>query len=196
VKNQPLPGRLALDHLHLVQPIAARLKRRLPESADLDDLTASGSLGLVRFAHRFDPARGVPFEVPARKWIRGHILHSVQGARFRDLKHASIDDDLHPLPEPRRSAFSAPSIDDDPERAALARDLWDRVLSAVDRLSPLRRAIIQLRHFEGLEMPEVAQRLGLSSKNAWNLRMRAIADLRRMLRVNSGPAPRHLKRAA
>lgn len=221
MKNQPLHGSLALDHLHLVQPIAARLKRRLPESADLDDLAASGRLGLVRFAQRFDPSRGVPFEIPARKWIRGHILHSVRGARFRDLKHASIDDDLRSARsegrerpfrvgrEPHRSAFAEPSIHDDPERSVIARDQaaveadrMSRVRAAVLRLSPLRRAIIELRHFDGLEMRDVAQRLGLSSKNAWNLRMRAIADLRRMLRVNPASSPMRqrgasvLKRAA
>jgi RNA polymerase sigma factor (sigma-70 family) len=163
---------VAPEHFHLVDVIAANLKRRLPESIDMRDLQAQGILGLLAAARCFDPSRDVPFAAYAKKWIRGSMLHFVggrDGSRFCEHKHAPLDFDL---PDHRQQS---------PERAAIAAEQRVRLDRAIARLKPRRRAIIELLYRDGLRRPEVAARLGISLRAATNLRFRALADLRMLL---------------
>jgi len=155
--------------------MAWMLKGRLPESVDLEDLAAAGACGLVGAARRFDPSRGTPFEIFARKYIRGTMLDLVRGARFREYKHAALDDHVATLPDPQDSA----------ELRLISAREWSRVRAAIRRLNPQRRAMIELRYLDDVDMPEAAARLGLSNRVAANVRMRAIGDLRRLLRSPS-----------
>jgi len=63
--------RLALSYLHLVQVQTRQLARRLPSSVKAEDLEGYGMIGLLEAIDRFDPDRGIPFEVFARLRIRG-----------------------------------------------------------------------------------------------------------------------------
>ena len=57
----------------LVRSLAARIRRKLPRSVDVEDLIAYGQIGLVEAARDYDPARGNQFSTYAYYRIRGAI---------------------------------------------------------------------------------------------------------------------------
>src|SRR6185437_6886528 len=71
--------RLVTDHLPLVRSIAGAV-RSSPVGANvpLDDLIAYGANGLLDAAERFDPERGVPFDVFCRYRVRGAIVDGIR----------------------------------------------------------------------------------------------------------------------
>jgi RNA polymerase sigma factor for flagellar operon FliA len=71
-------NKLVEQHLELVQAIARKLKKSLGTSAELDDLVAYGSKGLVEAAERFDARPGVAFTTFAYYRIRGAMLDGMR----------------------------------------------------------------------------------------------------------------------
>ena len=65
-------------HRPLVRKIAHRLKKRLPDHHDLQDLEAWGYAGLLEAYRRFDDSRGNRFATFAYYRIRGAILDALQ----------------------------------------------------------------------------------------------------------------------
>lgn len=63
--------RLALAYLPLVRAQARQMASRIPPSVRTEDLEGYGMIGLLEAIDRFDPDRGIPFEVFARLRIRG-----------------------------------------------------------------------------------------------------------------------------
>lgn len=49
---------LILEYYDLVPTIAARLKKQLPGSVEMDELISAGTVGLIEAVDRFDPERG------------------------------------------------------------------------------------------------------------------------------------------
>jgi len=70
--------RLVLEHLDMVRSILGRMARELPSGADVENLQAAGTLGLVESAGHYDEARGVPFRAFAHARIRGAILDELR----------------------------------------------------------------------------------------------------------------------
>lgn len=62
---------LALAYLPLVRTQARQMAGRVPPSVRSEDLEGYGMIGLLEAIDRFDPDRGIPFEVFARLRIRG-----------------------------------------------------------------------------------------------------------------------------
>lgn len=63
--------RLALSYLPLVRAQARQMAGHLPPSVKTEDLEGYGMIGLLEAIDRFDPDRGIPFEVFSRLRIRG-----------------------------------------------------------------------------------------------------------------------------
>jgi RNA polymerase sigma factor for flagellar operon FliA len=84
-------GALIEGHLPLVNHVLYQIASHFPRHADRDELAQAATLGLVEAAHRYDPARGVPFDRWAVVRIRGAILDSVRSLDFapRSLRAAS-----------------------------------------------------------------------------------------------------------
>lgn len=68
-----------MGYYPLVRRIAASIHLRLPRSVELDDLVNVGVLALIESQQRYDPSRGVPFDMFARHRIRGGILDALRG---------------------------------------------------------------------------------------------------------------------
>ncbi len=64
--------------LPLVRSVAEKIHRRLPPGVDLTSLVHSGIVGLLEALGRFDPARGVAFEVYARYRIEGEVMQCLR----------------------------------------------------------------------------------------------------------------------
>ena len=67
-----------LDHCSLVNAVAARLLRRLPNSVVGDDLISVGMIGLIEAFDRFDATKGVPFAAYAELRIRGAMIDELR----------------------------------------------------------------------------------------------------------------------
>lgn len=69
---------MIIEHASLVKIAAMRLASRLPSCIDVDDLFSAGVIGLMDAIEKFDPGRGVPFEVYARLRIHGAIVDQIR----------------------------------------------------------------------------------------------------------------------
>jgi RNA polymerase sigma factor for flagellar operon FliA len=65
-------------YLPLVRFVAEKIHRRLPPGVDLESLIHSGVVGLLEALERFDPKRGVEFEVYARYRIHGEVMQCLR----------------------------------------------------------------------------------------------------------------------
>lgn len=83
-------------NLPLVQHVLFQVAAHYPRHADREELAQAATLGLVEAAHRFDPARGVPFERWVSMRVRGAIVDAARALDFapRSLRAAarSVED--------------------------------------------------------------------------------------------------------
>lgn len=62
----------------LVRYAAERLRSKLPDKVEVDDLISAGTFGLIDAIEAFDPDRGVKFETYCSPRIRGSILDELR----------------------------------------------------------------------------------------------------------------------
>ncbi len=86
-----LRNRLVLQYAPLVKYVAGRVRTRLPDNVDPDDLVSDGVLGLMDAIERFEPDRGLSFQTFAVPRIRGAII---DGMRAMDFVPRSVRDKL------------------------------------------------------------------------------------------------------
>jgi RNA polymerase sigma factor for flagellar operon FliA len=86
-----LRNRLVLQYAPLVKYVAGRLRTRMPDTVEQDDLVSDGVLGLMDAIERFEPARGLSFQTFAVPRIRGAII---DGMRAMDFVPRSVRDKL------------------------------------------------------------------------------------------------------
>jgi RNA polymerase sigma factor FliA len=84
-----LRNRLVVQYSPLVKYVAGRMRSRLPQSVDQDDLVSDGVLGLIDAIERFEPDRGLSFQTFAVPRIRGAII---DGLRAMDFVPRSVRD--------------------------------------------------------------------------------------------------------
>jgi RNA polymerase sigma factor for flagellar operon FliA len=109
-------------HYPLVEKVAKRLARRLPNHIALDELISAGAIGLIEAAERFDPNRCHRFEPFAEIRIRGAILDDLRtrDTLSRDMRR--ISNELR-----RASAEVANNLGRTPEDAEVADHMGVRV---------------------------------------------------------------------
>jgi RNA polymerase sigma factor for flagellar operon FliA len=90
-KDPGLRNRLVLQYAPLVKYVAGRLRTRMPDTVEQDDLVSDGVLGLMDAIERFEPARGLSFQTFAVPRIRGAII---DGMRSMDFVPRSVRDKL------------------------------------------------------------------------------------------------------
>lgn len=146
-----------------------------------DDVIQAGTLGLMRAAQKYDPARGFAFSTYAAYWIRQGIGRHVESDR---LVHVPVHAQRGTRPESvtewgrklrgdveagAAAAMARPeSLDatgrptrggDDPAEEAERADLIDRVRDAVASLPPLEREAVA-RAMAGESRKDVAKAMG------------------------------------
>ncbi|MGH3445668.1 MAG: FliA/WhiG family RNA polymerase sigma factor [Nocardioidaceae bacterium] len=84
-------NRLVVQYAPLVKYVAGRIRGRLPENVDSDDLVSDGIFGLIDAIERFEPERGLSFQTFAVPRIRGAII---DGMRSMDFVPRSVRDKL------------------------------------------------------------------------------------------------------
>ena len=153
-------SRLVREHSGLVYRVAARI---LGDS-DAQDASQEVWIRVWRNVGKF---RG---ESAFSTWLYKITVNTCLSAYRKEQSRTAreIGDDLSYLPVP-------PSIEDDPETAALAGERREELLRALGRVRAEHRAALVLRHMEGLSYAEVAQILEVPDGTAkgWVNRGRA-----------------------
>ena len=87
---------LVLQELPQVYYIASRIRERLPQHVELEDLVSAGVVGLIEATRSFDSSKNVPFKSYAKFRIRGAILDNLResdwGSRYMRRKGREIAD--------------------------------------------------------------------------------------------------------
>ena len=113
-----LRNRLVLQYAPLVKYVAGRLRTRMPDSVDPDDLVSDGVLGLMDAIERFEPSRGLSFQTFAVPRIRGAII---DGMRSMDFVPRSVRDKLRAVQ--RAQVLLEERLGRVPEDAEVAREV-------------------------------------------------------------------------
>jgi RNA polymerase sigma factor for flagellar operon FliA len=116
--DEDLRNRLVLQYAPLVKYVAGRLRTRMPETVEQDDLVSDGVLGLMDAIERFEPARGLSFQTFAVPRIRGAII---DGMRTMDFVPRSVRDKLRVVQRGR--ATLEERLGRVPEDAEVAREV-------------------------------------------------------------------------
>ncbi|MGH9327597.1 MAG: RNA polymerase sigma factor, partial [Terriglobia bacterium] len=69
----------------------------------------------------------------------------------------------------------------DPERQLRAKEIDNRLREALESLSPRERIVFELRHYEGLRLRAISERVGASENTVKNCLFRATHKLRAKL---------------
>jgi RNA polymerase sigma factor for flagellar operon FliA len=87
---------LVMQELPQVYYIAARIRERLPQHVEMEDLVSAGVLGLLEATRSFDGSKNVQFKTFAKFRIRGAILDSLRetdwGSRYMRRRGREIAD--------------------------------------------------------------------------------------------------------
>jgi RNA polymerase sigma factor for flagellar operon FliA len=87
---------LVMQELSQVYYIASRIRDRLPQQVDLEDLVSAGVIGLLEASRSFDSSKNAQFKTFAKFRIRGAILDSLReidwGSRLMRRRGREIAD--------------------------------------------------------------------------------------------------------
>jgi RNA polymerase sporulation-specific sigma factor len=171
---------LVTAHLHLVDPIARAVRRRLPRAFELEDLTSAGHMGLIRAAERYRPRghNGAPFAAYARPCILGAIRSSVRRAWCDGRgRHA-----LRPLAEALPAGDGWLTADDSRERieAFDASRRIQTITQAVETLPASQQRVLQAVYLGAGTVSAAARGLGMAPGRAYRLHKLGIKSLQAM----------------
>jgi hypothetical protein len=142
-------------------------------------------LSLIRFSQRLiETFEGVSMGelVNACKTLARGICMDVQRTSVRTREHEglSIDDGWGAADEDRVAPrWEADEAADRFDRAQRSAEVLDFLAWALPRVIESRRAVLELT-FEGAELPEIADRLGITHDNAYQRRCRGMRDLTKL----------------
>ena len=137
--NDELRNRLVEHYLHLVRFAAERIRSKLPDEVDVDDLMSAGIFGLVDAIDAFDLERGVKFETYCSPRIRGAVLDELRSMDWvpRLVRHRAhkLNDAIRTL---EAELGRIPTEDEIAGRLRLPKDQFDKLIrdaSAVSQVS-------------------------------------------------------------
>ncbi len=173
---------LAAHHDRLHRMVALRLDPRLQGRVGSDDVLQDAYLEAIPRLADYLRAPPLPFFL----WLRALVacrlskLHRHHlGTQMRDAgREVSLYRDA--LPGASSAALAAHLLGREcrPSEAAARAELKLRLEEALNRLSPLDREVLALRHFEQLTTAEAARVLGVSEAATGKRYLRALLRLR------------------
>jgi RNA polymerase sigma-70 factor (ECF subfamily) len=179
-------GALLTRHAdRLRRMVAFRLDQRLQGRIDPSDVIQESYLEASQ--HLADYLRGPP--LPFFLWLRG-----IAGNKLRELHRHHLAAQMRDagrevslyrgtLPETTSAALAARLLGHEtrPSEAAVRAEVKVRLQEALNRMDPLDREVLALRHFEQLSPAETAQVLGIKEKAAGMRYVRALKRLKDIL---------------
>jgi RNA polymerase sigma-70 factor (ECF subfamily) len=154
-------GRLVTRHQQTVFNIAYRLTGNRQEA---EDVAQEAFIRAYRALDRFDPQR------PFAPWLYRIATNTALNWLKRRRPEVALDGEM-------LLADTSPG----PEAQAIAADTSAQLRAAIAALPPNHRAVIELRHFQGLSYREMSEALGVPLSDVKSWLFRARRRLRRML---------------
>jgi len=161
---------LLFDHYHL--PVYRYIASRVHRPSDAEDLTQLVFVKALEALPRYQ-ARGIPFGGWLFRLARNTVIDHVR------TRHDHVDLD---------AAAVHAGTDAGPDEVSVARQELDEVAVAMATLTDDQRDAIALRFFAGLSAREAAEVMGKQEGTVRGLQFRAIAALRRQLRIDEPEA--------
>ena len=162
-----------------------RMDRRLAGRIDPSDVLQETYLDASRQLEGYLDREQMPFFL----WLRlltGQRLMAMHrwhlGAQKRDARQ-ELGIHRNAMPQAGSTALSRQLLGrlTSPSNAAIRREQRQRLKGLLDRLEPLDREILALRHFETLSNDEAARELGISKSAASKRYIRALERFREMV---------------
>jgi RNA polymerase sigma-70 factor (ECF subfamily) len=181
---------VAANDGRLRRTVALRLDRRLRGRLDVADVIQEVYVEVAEHIGDYLVQPSMPFYV----WLRAIAINKLLqlhrhhlGTEMRDIGR-EVALDHNPLPEAASAALALQLLGRTPRpsEAAVRRETKVRVQEALNRLDPLDREALALRHFEQLTVSEMAGVLGISGAAASKRYFRALQRLREILRGMPG----------
>lgn len=145
--------------------ISARMGSELRSRVEPDDIFQEAVTRAFESLDRFEWQGGGSFF----RWLRGIAENLLLGAADKHKRRAVLE------VEARRGAASQVSA----SRGLRREERFERLENALQSLSPDHREVILLARIEGLQITEIAERLGRSKSAVKNLLLRALKELKR-----------------
>lgn len=99
--DSPVSEEVLREHLPMVRFLALRIRERLPQQVEMEDLISAGVVGLMDAMQKFDPEKKVQFRTYAQFRVRGAMLDSLRALDWgpRDLrrKGRAVDEAIRSL---------------------------------------------------------------------------------------------------
>ena len=174
-----------LQRSRLWRMVNFRLDRRLKARIDPDDVLQEAYLdAAARLGHYEGDCPAALFTwlrmIVKQTLINAHRRH--MGAAMRDAaREATVRD--APFSGTTSASLTRALVGDltSPSEAAMRAELAERAQDALERMDPIDREVLALRHFEELTNSEVARELGIQPKAASIRYVRAIRRLKEIL---------------
>jgi RNA polymerase sigma-70 factor (ECF subfamily) len=176
---------LARHRKRLRRMVALRLDRRLHGRIDASDVIQEAYLEAWSRLNWYLREPKMPFFLwlrflVAQKLVTLHRFHL--GTQMRD---PGLEVSLYQgtYPEASSTALAAQLLGHDtrPSEAAIRAELKIRLQETLNRMDPLGREVLVLRHFEQLSRPEAAFMLGISEATLSKRYFRALRCLKEIL---------------
>jgi RNA polymerase sigma-70 factor (ECF subfamily) len=176
------------DRPRLRRMVALRLDPRLRGRVDASDVIQEGCRDALRRPEEFTREPAVPFDI----WLRFLVGQRLREQHRRHLdtpgravgREVSIDRGARPGAGALAARLLGQLTSPSPAAPRAERKL--RLQAALDRMDPLDREVLVLRHDEQLTNGDAAAALGLSFKAASKRSTRALARLEAILRALPG----------
>jgi RNA polymerase sigma-70 factor (ECF subfamily) len=169
---------LLFDHYQL--SVHRYIASRVHRPSDAEDLTQLVFVKALEALPRYE-SRGIPFGGWLFRLARNTVIDH---ARTRH-DHADLD-----------SAVGHAGQEAGPDQVTVARQDMDEVAAALSALTDEQRDAIALRFFAGLSAREAAVVMGKQEGTVRGLQFRAIATLRRQLRIDELETAGHEEHAS
>src|SRR5919109_1570457 len=158
------------DHYYL--PVHRFVAARIGRPSDAEDLAQLVFVKALEALPRYE-VRGVPFGGWLFRLARNAVIDHVR------TRHDHLD---------LEAAIQQPGREAGPDEVTVARQELDEVAAALAALTDEQRDAIALRFFAGLSAREAADVMGKQEGTIRGLQFRAIAAIRRQLRIDE-PGP-------
>ena len=185
------------DYLHLVERIAKKLLRGLPDQVTMGDLRGPGYLGLMDAATKFDPERNVKFSTYCVSRIRGAMQNelrkmdwvprlvrqkeklgeeeAVQMNNFSGIPYINREFSENEDAKPYDPEDSSPLPDEIVNRKLEIR-------RAIMQLKPKYRQAVELYYFKHCTLKEAAAYMGATESRVCQILKKVKPILERLLK--------------
>ena len=184
--------RMVLQHLSLVEGLAAHIRRKLPMAVDPNDLFQAGAVGLLDAVASYDSSKEPAFDRYARQCIRGTIFASVRqsegsmrtrGRHQRRTEAAVTGSVAAPFPASAGGAagetWIAPSQlaagpESQPDQICERNELRLTLARAIGRLPQRYRNVLRLHYDNDMPLKNISGLLGVSVGRIAQIRRKAL----------------------